>query len=57
LFSRSQRRQIQISFRRLPRLLLERVQHQDHFCEGGDADYPESSGTLAKPNLADTRAD
>jgi hypothetical protein len=51
LFPQSRRRQIHIPFRRLPRLLLERVKHLDQIRERGDINYPEGAGTLANPDL------
>jgi hypothetical protein len=56
LFPQPRRRQIHISFRRLPRLLLERVKHIDHIGERGDIDHAEGVGSLANPDLANARA-
>jgi hypothetical protein len=35
---------------------LKGVEHVDHICECGDIDYPERTGTLANPDLADSSA-
>jgi hypothetical protein len=56
LFRQPRCRQIHIPFRRLPRLLLERMKHVNHIRERGDIDYSEGAGTLANPDLANSRA-
>jgi hypothetical protein len=56
LFPQPRRRQIHISFRRLRRLLLERVKHVDHIGERGHIDHPKGAGSFANPDLANARA-